>query len=70
MKIIRLVLIYSFLFFGLNQNLFAQVIEEPDSVEVSEESEEGEEEAPEYDSVIVTGTDKYWDFIRPRNFFV
>jgi murein DD-endopeptidase MepM/ murein hydrolase activator NlpD len=68
MKIVRLVLIYSFLFFGLNQSLYAQVTEEPDSVEVTEEGEEGEEEAPEYDSVIVTGTEKYWDFIRPRNF--
>lgn len=68
MKIRQFVIISIFLFFGLNQQVKAQVTEEPDSVEVAEEPEEEEEEAAEYDSVIVTGTEKYWDFIRPRNF--
>ncbi|MDP1727924.1 MAG: M23 family metallopeptidase [Bacteroidota bacterium] len=59
-----------FLFVTSIGSLRAQVIEDPDSIIVLdiEEEEELEEEASEYDSVIVSPNDKYWDFIRPRNF--
>lgn len=52
----------------------AQVeINEPDSMDVletdeEEEDTEGEEEAREYDSIVVENDGPYWDFLRPRNF--
>jgi murein DD-endopeptidase MepM/ murein hydrolase activator NlpD len=63
-------IIYIFLFVGLlfNNNVIAQTIEGPDSTEVFEEPEEEDEEAAEYDSVVVSTSENYWDFIRPRNF--
>jgi murein DD-endopeptidase MepM/ murein hydrolase activator NlpD len=63
-------IIYIFLFVGLlfNNNVFAQTIVSPDSTEVFEEPEEEDEEAAEYDSVVVSSSENYWDFIRPRNF--
>lgn len=51
---------------------YAQTLEGPDSLEViieEEAEEEGEfEESNEYDSVVYSSSDRYWDFIRPRNF--
>ncbi|MBC7383833.1 MAG: peptidoglycan DD-metalloendopeptidase family protein [Bacteroidia bacterium] len=69
MKWVKYIFIVFFLGSGISL-LKAQVIDEPDSVIVTdiEEEEEEEEEASEYDSVIVSPFDKYWDFIRPRNF--
>jgi murein DD-endopeptidase MepM/ murein hydrolase activator NlpD len=50
----------------------AQTVIGPDSLEnlYPEELEDGEEmeESNEYDSVVYSNTDRYWDFIRPRNF--
>ena len=69
MRIKLFVYISIFIGFGLVQTAKGQVIESPDSLEIVEEPEEDdEEESAEYDSVVVTGSDKYWDFIRPRNF--
>lgn len=70
MKIIKLALLV-FSLIVLRSGAYAQVTESPDSTEVFEEQEEEEEmeEAPEFDSVVVTGSEKYWDFIRPRDFF-
>ncbi|MCF8253373.1 MAG: peptidoglycan DD-metalloendopeptidase family protein [Bacteroidia bacterium] len=66
-KRIVVVSIYFLLFFSFNSKTFAQVT---DSTEVSDEKEEEEEEseAAEYDSVIVSSSDRYWDYIRPKDF--
>jgi len=49
-----------------------QVTDSPDSLEVIIEDEEDEasemEESQEYDSIIYAPNEKYWDFLRPRNF--
>ncbi|OYU95922.1 MAG: peptidase M23 [Bacteroidetes bacterium B1(2017)] len=64
------IVLYICLFFllALTSTIKAQVIEGPDSIEFVEDPEEDEEESSEFDSVIVSGSEKYWDFIRPRNF--
>ncbi len=59
-----------FLWVGFHQ-ANGQVVIGPDSTEFFEdglEEEEGEEESNEYDSIVYSENDHYWDFIRPRNF--
>jgi murein DD-endopeptidase MepM/ murein hydrolase activator NlpD len=56
-----------FLLTGYFSQAQVQLELEPDTTIVVE-FEEDEEEADEYDSVIVSPSEKYWDFIRPRNF--
>jgi len=58
-----------FFFLFVPQIVLAQVTEEsPDSLELIEYDEDEIEESPEFDSVVVSSYDKYWDFVRPRNF--
>ncbi len=68
MRLKLFIYIFLFISIGLVNNLQAQDTEGPDSTEVFEDPEEDEEEAAEYDSVVVSSSEKYWDFIRPRNF--
>jgi murein DD-endopeptidase MepM/ murein hydrolase activator NlpD len=69
MKLHKLVFYISILFlFFVPQVIFAQVEESPDSLELIEYDEDEIEESQEFDSVVVNSADKYWDFVRPRNF--
>lgn len=72
------VLIVSIFFILFTKLGYSQVLNDPDisypdslqQVELEEEEEEeAESESEEYDSLVVTPTNKYWDFIRPRNFY-
>ncbi|MCG9881481.1 MAG: peptidoglycan DD-metalloendopeptidase family protein [Bacteroidia bacterium] len=61
--------IYFVISFSLATKVRAQVVENPDSLEQIEFEEEDEiEESTEFDSIVVNTDDKYWDFVRPRNF--
>lgn len=78
MKKLTLLLFICFLCLFVSQEANAQVNQKPDSliVDTEEEEEDGEEdgdgdifeESQEYDSYIYTPSERYWDFIRPRNF--
>ncbi|MFN4083259.1 MAG: peptidoglycan DD-metalloendopeptidase family protein [Bacteroidia bacterium] len=68
-KFLAIGIFYVFVFLTENK-LKAQVIINPDSLEVieSEDDEDVFEESQEFDTIIYTSSDLYWDFLRPRNF--
>ncbi len=65
----RFLLLISLLFLSPLLKAQTELELQPDSTVFIELEEDEDEESEEFDSIVVSPSEKYWDFIRPRDFY-